>query len=97
MQYQPPRMRYALLCRYRLTLAEVQQAASGAVWPRTGLRKSRDGPVHCTVEALHKQDCLWSRFYNSTSFSTRLSYKFLMLHSDNVPLADTVFFGIVID
>jgi hypothetical protein len=87
-------MRSALFFVYRPGLAEVQQAAGGAAWPKTRVRKSRDGPVNCTVEAWHKQDDLRSCFYNPISFSTRLSHQFLMLHSDNVPLADTVFFTI---
>ena len=42
------------LLGYQLGLAEVQQAAGGAVWSKTGLRKSRDGLVNGTVGAWHK-------------------------------------------
>ena len=97
MQHQQPHMRDALLLHYRLGLAESQQATGVAVWPRTGLRKPRDGPVNGTGEVFHKQDCLWSCFSNLASFPTRLSHQFLTLHSDNVLLADTVFFTIVTD
>ena len=85
------------LFRYRPGLAESQQTAGVAVCPRTGMRKPRDGPVNCTVKVFHTQDCLWSYFYNPTSFPTRLGHQFLMLHSNNVPLADTAFFTIVMD
>ena len=62
---------------------------------RSGSHKPRDGSVSLTGEALHTQDGLWSCFYNPPALPTRLSHQCLILHSDNVPLADTAFFTIV--
>lgn len=68
-----------------------------AAWPSVSPHKPRDGLVNLTIEALHTQDGLWSCWHNSTLFPARLSHQFLMLHSGNMPLADTAFFTSVMD